>query len=174
MALAYPSGPTVIRLTLTDESGKTSVKDYVVPTTVWNPASDLLTAIAAIRDNLVTAVDAITDALITDTFIVITEKESLALPAVECKIVDLASVVANLAGGEGKKATIQMPCPNIGIFVAPTGANKNVIDTTDANLLAYIDEFQTTGGNFTISDGEFVDDTTPLVAGKRISRKSSS
>ncbi len=174
MALAYPSGPTVIRLTLTDDAGKTSVKDFVVPTTVWNPASDLLTAIAAIRDNLVTAVDAITDALITDTFIVVTEKESLVLPASECKITDIASIVTNLAGGEGKKATVQMPCPNIGIFVAATGSNKNVVDTTDVSLLAYIDEFQTTGGNFTISDGEFIDDTTPLVAGKRISRKSTS
>ncbi len=174
MALAYPSGPTTIRLTLTDDAGKTSVKDFVVPTTVWNPASDLLTAIAAIRDNLVTAVDAITDSLITDTFIVVTEKESLALPAAECKITDLASFVVNLAGGEGKKSTMQMPAPNIGIFVAATGPNKNVVDTTDAALNTYVDEFQTTGGSFTISDGEFVDDTTPLVAGKRISRKSSS
>ncbi len=171
MALAYPTGPTVIRLTLTDDGGKTSVKDFVVPTTVWNPASDLMTAIVAIRDNLVTAVNAVTDALITDTFIVVTEKESLILPAAECKIWDLASIVTNLAGGEGKKATIQMPCPNIGIFVAATGPNKNVVDTSDTALLAYIDEFQTTGGNFTISDGEFIDDTTPLQSGKRIGRK---
>lgn len=174
MALSYPSGPTTIRLTLTDDAGKTSVKDFVVPTTIWNPASDLLTAITAIRDNLVTAVDAVTDALVTDTFIVVTEKESLALPAAECKITDLASIVVNLAGGEGKKSTMQMPCPNIDIFVSPTGPNKNVVNILDADLVAYIDEFQTTGGSFTISDGEFVDDTTPMVAGKRISRKSSS
>ncbi len=173
MALAYPSGPTVIRLTLTDFGGRTSVKDFVVPTSIWNPASDLLTAIAAIRDNLVTAVDAVTDALITDTFIVITEKESLTLPAAECQIFDIASLVVNLAGGEGKKATMQMPCPTDTIFVDTSGPNWNVVDTTDAALLAYLDEFQTTGGSFTISDGEFIDDTTPINAGKRISRKSS-
>lgn len=174
MALSYPSGPTVVRLTLTDFGGKTSVKDFVVPTTVWNPASDLFTAIAAIRDNLVTAVDAVTDALITDTFIVITEKESLALPAAECQIFDIGSLVVNLAGGEGKKGILKIPCPTDTIFVAASGPNWNVMDTTDAALIAYVDEFQTTGGSFTISDGEFVDDTTPMVAGKRISRKSSS
>ncbi len=174
MALAYPSGPTVIRLTLTDIGGKTSVKDFVVPTTVWNPASDLLTAIAAIRDNLVTAIDNVTDALVTDTFIVITEKESLSLPAVDCLITDIASLVVNLAGGEGKKGILKIPCPQEIIFVDTSGPNRNVLDTLDAAVIAYVDEFQTTGGSFTISDGEFVDDTTPMVAGKRISRKSSS
>ncbi len=174
MALAYPSGPTVIRLTLTDIGGKTSVKDFVVPTTVWNPASDLLTAIAAIRDNLVTAINAVTDALVTDTFIVVTEKESLSLPAVDCLITDIASLVVNLAGGEGKKGILKIPCPQEIIFVDTSGPNRNVLDTGDAAVIAYVDEFQTTGGSFTISDGEFVDDTTPMVAGKRISRKSSS
>jgi len=158
---------------LTDFGGRTSVKDYVVPTTVWNPASDLWTAIEAIRDNLVAAVDPITDALISDTFVVVTEKESLSLPPAECQIFDLASIVVNLAGGEGKKATMQVPAPSDGIFVDTSGANWNVVDTTDVDLNAYIDEFQTTGGSFTISDGEFIDDTTPLVAGKRISRRSS-
>ncbi len=174
MALAYPSGPTVIRLTLTDFKGKTSVKDFVVPTTVWNPASDLLTAIAAIRDNLVAAYDAVTDALITDTFIVVTEKESLILPAADCNIFDLGSIVGNLSGGEGKKATLQIPCPDDGIFVGVSGPDLNVIDTGDAALNTFVDFYKLTGGDFTLSDGENLDDTTPLVAGKRISRKSSS
>lgn len=172
MALSYPTGPTTIRLTLTDISGLTSVKDFVVPTTIWNPASDLLTAIAAIRDNLVTAINAVTDCLVTDTFIVITEKESLILPAAECEVYTVASLVVNLAGGEGKMAVLKIPGPADTIFMDTSGPGRNIVDVTDTDLLAYLDEFQTTGGNFTISDGEFIDDTTPIKAGKRISRKS--
>lgn len=174
MALAYPSGPTTIRLTVTDYKGKTSVKDFVVPTAVWNPASGLLTAIAAIRDNLVTAYDAIIDGLITDTFIVITEKESLILPAGNCNIFELGSVVCNISGGEGKKTTIKIPTPDDGIFVGASGPDLNVIDTSDVALNTFIDFYKLTGGDFTLSDGENLDDTTPMNKGKRISRKSSS
>jgi len=161
-------------MTLTDFKGKTSVKDFIVPTTVWNPASDLFTAIEAIRDNLVTAYDLITDALISDTFIVVTEKESLILPAADCNIFELASIVGNLSGGEGKKATIQIPAPEDGIFVGASGPDLNKVDTSDIQLNDFTSMYELTGAVFTLSDGENLDDTTPLSAGKRISRKSSS
>lgn len=174
MALAYTGSPTTIRVTIKDDAGLTSVKDFVVPTGTWDPASDLFSALVTIRDNLITALDAITVGLLFVASIVVDQQEdTLILPAFECKITDIASVVANLSGGEGKKATLQIPTPEIGVFQGSTGADKNTVDILDTDLLAYIAKFQATGGDFTISDGETIDDTTPLTSGKRISRKSS-
>ena len=101
------------------------------------------------------------------------EQESVALPAVDCDIWDIANIVVNIAGGQGKRGVIKIPCPVIGIFQGAEGAARNNVDIADADLGTFVDQFQTTGGSFVISDGEFVDDTTPMVAGKRISRKSS-
>jgi hypothetical protein len=173
MALSYPDAPTAIRLTLTDKAGFTSVKDFYVPTTVWDPASDLFTAIVTIRDTLVTQQNLVTNALVSSTFITIDQQESVSLPTPDCDIWDIANVVVNIAGGQGKRGVIKIPCPAIGIFQGTEGADRNNVDIADADLGTFVDQFQTTGGSFVISDGEFVDDTTPMVAGKRISRKSS-
>lgn len=173
MALAYTIGPTTIRITFLDLHSKVSVKDYIVPTTVWNPASDLLTAIAAIRDNLVTQLNLNTKALLLHSFISIKQTEdTLTLPAVDCHVNELASIVVNLEAGEGKKATIQMPAPVDGMFAGSSGPTFDVVDVTDADLNTWLDMFQTTGGSFTISDGETLDDAAnPAVSGRRIFRK---
>lgn len=174
MALAYTSSPTTIRVTIKDNAGLSSVKDYVVPTSTWDPASDLFSALATIRDNLATVLNAVSVGLLFVVSIVVDQQEdTLILPAASCEITDIASVVANLSGGEGKSAVLQIPCPDIDNFQGPTGAAKNTVDILDTDLLAYIAKFQATGGDFTVSDGETIDDTTPLKSGKRISRKSS-
>ncbi len=173
MALAYATGPTVIRLVYKDFHSRISVKDYVVPTGVWDPSSALLTAIETIRDNLVTAVNAVTDALLVASFIVVKELEdTLTLPATDCHVNEMASIVVALEAGEGKKATFQIPAPEDGIFTGASGPNYDIVDVEDATLNTLLDMFQTTGGSFTISDGEtMADDTYPGKSGRRIFRK---
>jgi len=173
MALSYATGPTTLSLTLTDTEGRTSVKEFVVPTAVWDPASDLLSALVTIRDALVGVYNAVTKTLITNVQITIKQAESATLPAGETFITDIASVITNLSGGEGKNATVSIPGPADVIMVDTTGKNRGVVDITSTELLAFIAKYQLTGNNFTLSDGETVDDTTPLKSGKRISRKSS-
>lgn len=173
MALSYPDAPTTIRLTLKDKAGFTSVKDFYVPTAVWDPATALWADLVTIRDGLITEQNKVTDALISSTFVTIDQQESVALPTPQCDIWDIANVVVNIAGGQGKRGVLKIPCPVIGIFQGSEGADRNNVDIADVDLGTFVDLFQTTGGDFVISDGEFVDDTTPMVAGKRISRKSS-
>lgn len=173
MALSYPTAPTVVRVSLTDLTGFVSVKDFFVPTAVWDPASDLFSALVTIRDDLVTALNAMTDCLLSDVSIHIAQKESILLPTPVCSIAEIASIVVNLAGGQGKKAILKIPGPDPLIFQDTSGADRNRVDLADAAVIAYVDEFQTTGGSYVISDGEFIDDTTPTVSGKRITRGSS-
>lgn len=79
-----------------------------------------------------------------------------------------ATVVVRLDPLEsGKEANIQIPAPDQGIFVSATGPNAKVIDAADAGLLAFVALFQTTGGVFSLSDGETVADTNPIVGGRR-------
>lgn len=174
MAVAYPAMPTKIVLTLRDEAQNKATKTFIVPTSVWDPATDLWTALETIRNTLVTQINLVTDALVWKATVHIGQSETTAVIGdAGSEIENIASVVCNLAT-LGKTGVIQIPAPNIGIFVASSGKNKNVVDDADANLGTYVDMFQTTGGSFQISDGEFLDDTTPIVAGKRIHRKSRS
>jgi len=172
MALAYPSGPTHFVVTLRDEAGNSAQKTFVIPTGVWNPASDLIAALIVIRDAFVISLNAVTDALIWKLSMVIVQEEDTAkIGAANSEIENLASIVGNISG-ENKTTVLQIPAPVIGLFVAASGKNKNVVDVADVDLNSYIDHFQSTGGDFTVSDGEVLDDTTPMDSGKRIHRKS--
>lgn len=173
MTLAYPSGPTTIRLVYKDNHNKTSVKDYIVPTGVWDPASGSIAALTAIRDALVVQVNLNTLCLILNAFISIKQTDdTLTIPAVDCHVNETASIVTNLDGGEGKKTTIKMPGPVVGMFVGASGKNLDIVDVEDTDLNTFLDMFQTTGGSFTVSDGETLADVTfPADSGRRLFAK---
>ncbi len=173
MALAYVSGPTVIRVVYKDNHGLTSVKDYVVPTAVWDPAADLWTAIETIRNTLITQINLNTKALVLNAFVVVKQSEdTLSIPAADCHVNEFASLVVLLDGGEDKKATMQIPAPVDAMFTGSSGANFNIVDVEETNLNTFLDLFQDTGGSHTISDGETLDDQTfPALSGARIFRK---
>lgn len=172
MALANDTYPTSIRLTLIDIGGNTVTKEFLVPTSVWDPASDLLSALFTIRGNLVTALNAITDALILKSYITISQTDDTdTLGPTGSEVENLASIVCN-TNVAGEKRTIQVVNPNEGIMVDTSGANYNVVDISDSALNTYLDLFQETGGSFYLVKGLFADDTTPMVSGKRIHRKS--
>lgn len=170
MTLASSAKATVISLILRDLGGNSATKEFVVPTAVWNPASALWADLKTIRDDLVTAYDAITDALIYRCIVSIRQTDDtdvFGAGELEC----LASIVCNLATN-GKMTVIQIPAPNVGIFLGANGAQFNIVDIADAALVTFIDEYQTTGANFTLADGEYLADTTPMDAGKRTHRNS--
>jgi len=170
MALAYDSAPTTIKLVIRDLGGNSATKEFAIPTAVWDPAADLFSALVTIRDALVTAYNAVIDGLIFRAIISVGQTETAATVGVG-NIEDLASIVANLST-LGKNAVIQIPTPNVGIFNGASGKPYNVVDIADAALITFVDMYKTTGGDFVISDGETIDDTTPLDSGKRIFRRS--
>ena len=172
MALAYPTGPTVLRAVFVDNHSRVSIKDYIVPTGVWDPASDLLSALVTIRDALVVQLNLNTKALLLNVFISIRQTEdTLSIPAADCHVNETASCIVNLEAGDNKKAVFVIPAPVDAMFVGASGPTFDIVDTTDANLNTLLDMFQTTGGSFTISDGETMDDTVPIVSGARIFKK---
>ncbi len=172
MALADAAKAVVISLILRDLGDNQATKEFVVPTSVWAPATGLWADLKTIRDNLVTAYDAITDCLIYRAIVSIrqtedTEVHGAALSEVE----NLASIVCNLSTA-GKQTVIQVPAPNVGIMSGVNGKQFNIVDIADAALITFIDEYQLTGANFSLADGEFLDDTVPMDAGKRTHRGS--
>jgi hypothetical protein len=173
MALAYPSEPTTIRVVYVDNHARVSTKDYPVPVAVWDPATDLLAALVTIRDALVTQINLNTKALVLNAFISIKQTDdTLTVPAADCHVNEVASLVTVLDGGENKKTTIQIPAPVDAMFVGSSGKNLDIVDVEDTNLNTFLDLFQATGGSHTVSDGEYLDDATfPAVSGRRIFRK---
>ncbi len=172
MALGYTAPAVKIIATLRDEAKNQTTKQYIVPVAVWNPASALWADLVTIRDNLATLLNAVTGGLIWKLSCIILQSEQTATKgAVNTEVENIASVVVNLAS-IGKTAVLQIPAPVIGLFQGTDGRLKNQVDLLDADLLAYAGLFQTTGGDFVLSDGEYVDDTDPLDSGKRIHRKS--
>jgi len=176
MALAYLQslGPTRIVVTIRDYGRKSVSKTFVVPASVWDPASGLWADLVTIRNNLITALDAIIDGLIYRVNVIIGEQEDTAvIPAGVCLVTDIASITLNCET-LGKTAVYSLPTPNDGIMKGTSGKDRNIVDVADVNLNLFFDLFQTTGGTFVLSDGEFLDDTAPMDAGKRISRGSNS
>lgn len=148
-------------VTLMDSGGNKTTKSFEMSVAT---AADAETAMAA----LVADLDAVTDAKVMAYGVVHNYAESdTAYPATG-EIEEQALLTLAIDGQADKKATLTIPAPTIGIFVASSGANKNVVDIADTVLLDYVNHFLV-GGEFRISDGE-VGGT--LEKGKRIHRAS--
>lgn len=77
------------------------------------------------------------------------------------------SMTVELDTGLGKKANMKIPGPQDSLFGASGTAGFNVLDTSNADIIAYTDLFKS-GGEFYVSDGE---DLSVLISGKRIHAK---
>lgn len=123
----------------------------------------------------VALLEAVTDAIVFSYNVGQGFEEDTVLYAAEgVHIEDIASIVAKIDDPEVKFAQIKIPAPNVGIFQAATGPLSNEIDPADAALVAYLNIWETTGGNATLSDGETLvsPGTAGNVTGKRIHRRS--
>jgi hypothetical protein len=102
---------------------------------------------------------------ITDTF----EEDAISLPA-QAEIENKASITLLLAGSI-KRANIRIPAPADALFVGASGPSYNQVNTGNTNLIQLVD-YMKAGSFLRISDGEAVDGTTPIQAGKRVHVKS--
>jgi len=78
---------------------------------------------------------------------------------------DKARIVGQLETA-GKKATLEIPMPEEGIFVGTTGGDAEIVNLSSGLVTAYVNLFAT-GGEAFISDGEVLG---APVYGRRVSR----
>lgn len=91
------------------------------------------------------------------------EEDTVAFPAAGVQKEDQALLTFDIVDNPLKKATHSIPGPKPGIFISTSGPNANILDLSDAAVVAYRQMFQT-GGQCYISDGEVA---FTLLKGKR-------
>jgi hypothetical protein len=149
-------------VTLRDNGGNETTKTYQM---VAADADTAATDAAAV----LTALNAVTDAVVVSYFAYERFIEAaFSYPGDGVQVENLALLDFDLVDHPEKTATVTIPAPNIGIFVASSGSGANIVDTSDAALVTFRDLFRT-GGKLLISDGEVAES---LVRGRRIHRKS--
>lgn len=161
--MAYVSQGFTAYITLADNGNERSTKSYQMR------AATYAAAITGI-DSIVAALDAITQSSIVGYGVThVFADDAFAVPTdTGVQNENQALVTVGIDGSPLKSATLTIPAPVNGIFVATSGANANVVDVLDADLLAYTNLFKASGAAF-ISEGE---DLSVLKEGRRIHRGS--
>lgn len=164
MALAAQFWQTTV--SLVDNGGNVTNRTYrnraTSQTEAETAAADLVVKLGDVSDCAIKAYS------VTRVF----EDSGVLFPAdAGVQIENQAEVVVELAGAGQKTATMNIPAPKIGIFVASGGPGANNVDISDADFAAFLGLFQTVIGvnGYSLSDGEIV---SYAIDGKRIHRKS--
>lgn len=150
-------------VTVADNGNDRSTKSFNLRAATYaNAATAMETIVSALQgvSNAVIVGYGVTHVFAEDAFVVPTDD------SVQNEMQALLTV--SIAGQPLKSATITIPAPKQGLFVATSGSGANTIDTTDAAVQAYVDLFKSTGVAY-ISDAE---DADVLKEGRRIHRGS--
>lgn len=95
-------------------------------------------------------------------------QDDLVLPA-DAENQSEALISFKIVGDPTDSGNLSIPAAADGIFVSPTGEGHDIVDTSDAALVLWLNHF--IGDEWTVSDGEYVD--LPTIKGHRRSVKSS-
>lgn len=171
--MALTQRDVYFNVTLADYAGNKSTIRYKTNKT---DLADLVTDIAEFTGagGLLADLEAVTDAKVTGYSAGVTFAEDGSPYAAEgVEVENVAEIVAKIDGEPDKWATVRIPAPVVGIFGAGPGESANLIDPADADLQAYLANFES-GGIVTTSDGESLADsgTVGNFKGKRIHRGS--
>ena len=123
---------------------------------------------------IIPTLEAVTDATVVSvSFGVKYEEDTNLYGAAGSEVEALALITAQVAGNPAKKVNLRVPAPVDAIFLGTTGENRNIVDTSNTNIQAWLALFESPG-KFYVSDGENIADTaTPgNWKGKRIHRGS--
>jgi len=138
-------------------NGNKTTKKYVLQ------GADYATA-RANADAVKSALGAVTGAVIQDDRLTEVNQISSNFATAGVQVENIASLAIKTVGD--KNAVAFIPAPVDTIFSGASGDLSNIIDITDADLVAY---FNALSANTLLSDGEI---PNVLVGGKRIHRKS--
>lgn len=160
-----------LSVAFTETSGKAVNRIYEAPLASFADFGEFLAAITPAVTGFIALLNPLTDAEISS-FVAssVYIENALVLP-VAAENQSEAHMSAKIVGDPTDSATISIPAANIGVFVSPTGPGRDIVDTSDINLLLWLNNFDSTGA-WTLSDGEQIE--IPTLKGKRRSRKSNS
>jgi len=146
-----------LSVALVDNNNDETVKTYqMTAADADTAATDAATVLAAL--------DAVTDSVIRSYYTYERFVEgAFGFPAAGVENQNQALLNFDIVGHPEKSATVSIPAPVIGIFVASSGAGAKIVDTSDAALITFRDLFRT-GGELLLSDGEVANS---LISGKR-------
>ena len=141
----------------------------------WKMDSADYATLATDAATVMNALNAVTNAVIKGYSLVTRFVENALTLPTEGEVENRATVICQIAANPLKKATVHIPAPVDGIFVGAPGSGSlyNKVDGTDADLLAYLAVWQAPAAIANISDGEYLDATSPFVDGRRTHRQSS-
>jgi len=145
MALAAGRWYTVIELADTGNQRTTMRFEQSAP-------ADAAAALAA-GTALATDMAAVSDAVIAKYFVYqVYEEDAFALPAA-AQIENQALITLSIDDEPSKVGTIRIPAPTIDIFAGATGPNSNIVDGTDADVIALVANW-VSEDLYYVSDGE--------------------
>jgi len=161
--MAMVSNGWWLTITLMDNGGNKTNRNFQL---------NSLTAVEAATDTgtIVAALSAVSDAVVVsqstyERFV----NDDVTYPASGVEVENQALLNFNLVDHPEKAWTHMIPAPKPAIFMATSGAAANIVDITDAAVIAYAALFKT-GGQVLVSDGEVADQ---LIGGRRVHRASS-
>lgn len=155
--MALVSAGWKLSVTLTDGGANTAVKQFDLTSA---DAAEALTDAAAILLRL----GGVTDAVVKGYRLCLEYFEDALVYPAGVQVENRAEVVS-YATNTLKPVTVEIPAPKIGLFVAATGPQSNIVDTADTDLIAFLQIFAN-GFFATISDGDTIE--TAALSGKRI------
>lgn len=172
--MALVSKGPFLNLTLADAAGNKSnlqfTLDYADLAALSTNIADITGAGGVLAD-----LNAITDGTIVSYSVGEAFAEDATLVgAANSEVEEVALINAKVDGTTpGKVVSLRVPAPVNGMFVGDFGDDRNIVDTADADTLAWLANFASTG-HILVSDGESIVDPTSSNAwkGKRIHRGS--
>jgi hypothetical protein len=156
-----------------DEAGDKTTRRFEMKPASWTGAEDQAAALA-VADALVGALEAVSNAGVskyTVELVVTPGSTTSAQNGSEIENTAKVSMPLTVISPDQLQTygILDIPAPDIGIFVGENGPNKNVVDYADADLQTLIGKFKS-GGDFTVSDGQVA--TADAGSGKRIHQRS--
>lgn len=158
-------------VSFTESSGKSVQRTYEADPTGYADFAAFLTDIQTAGTGFLDKLDALTQAVISSwqASIVVVE-DALVLPT-NVENQTQALLAFKIDGDPTDSGNLSIPAPVDLLFVNTIGEGRDVVDTSYAPLLAWLQEFTAAGGQWTVSDGEQIEITT--LKGRRRSVKAS-
>lgn len=162
--MAFIPGRWFTIINMVDNGGDQSSKRFEINAADSTEATAAQTALLAAWNN-------VTDMKVVSYYTYQEEVSDVeALPASGVERENNALLTFEVRDKPNKSATLSIPAPKPGIFVASSGAGAEIIDTADVAVVALRDLFIADPPTIFLSDGESMGQ---LVKGKRVHRRNS-
>lgn len=147
----------IVDVTLIDKGANETTRRF--PLVATDDAGDVSALITFVTGTLLVNLAAVTQAVVKKwTLQVVYLETALSLPVGDgAEIEAHALITAPIYGLPNKSAVVDIPAPEDILFLDSSGPGYNIVDTSVAELTAYVGMFTFVGDKIYISDGEQLD-----------------